>query len=459
VATTDVFPPELSDSDALMWRIEADPVLRSPVIVVALLDRPPTWPSIVSAFDRAAEVLPRLRQRVVRAGLGTGRLRWEDVADFSAAHHLRRIRAAEANGIGAALAIAACDATSAFDPARPPWQAVLVEGIDGNRAALVLRFHHSITDGIGGIDLAEAIFDRARRPRAAERDAAPEAAPSPPPARPSDSPVRMVTDRAGQAVHAARHPVGTLRTAQRGAASVIRILAPVRGSMSAVLVGRGVDRQLLSAEVPLATLEHAATSMHGTVNDVFLAVVGGALHRYHEELGAPVCALRVTMPINLRAPGDPPGGNHFAPARFVLPVDDPDLLHRTRLAGAIVRKWRSEPSLGITDVLAAVLNRLPRPVVTRFFADLLRSIDVDVVDVPGFRHRAYLAGAQIERLWAFAPPTGAALSFTLVSHDGTACIGVNCDLAAVSEPEQLSRCLEQAIDELDLRVSGAAVAR
>jgi hypothetical protein len=267
--------------------------------------------------------------------------------------------------------------------------------------------------------------------------------------------VGTVTDLTGRAVRAAWHPFETARTAQRGAASVIRILAPVRGSMSPVLVGRSIDRQLLTAEVPLATLEHAATSIHGTVNDVFLAVVGGALHRYHEKLGVALTALRVTMPINLRGPDDPPGGNHFAPARFVLPVDDPDLLERARLAGAIVRKWRSEPSLGITDVLAAVLNRLPRPVVTRFFADLLRSIDVDAVDVPGFRHRAYLAGARIERLWAFAPPTGAALSVTLVSHDGTACLGVNCDLAAVTQPELLSRCLQQAIDDLDLTMAGA----
>ena len=92
MATT--FPPDLSDSDALMWRIEADPVLRSPVVVIAVLDRRPRWSSVVSAFDRAAAVLPRLRQRVVPAGFGTGRLRWEDVTEFNSEHHLRRLRAA-----------------------------------------------------------------------------------------------------------------------------------------------------------------------------------------------------------------------------------------------------------------------------------------------------------------------------------------------------------------------------
>jgi hypothetical protein len=219
--------------------------------------------------------------------------------------------------------------------------------------------------------------------------------------------------------------------------------------MSPLLVGRSLDRELLVTDVPLASLERGAAAVGGTVNDVFLAVVGGALRRYHEALGATVEAVRVTMPISLRAPDDPPGGNHFAPARFVLPIDDPDPRERARLAGAIVRRWRSEPSLGITDVLAGVLNRLPRSTVARIFGGLLRSIDVDAVDVPGIRHRAYLAGARVERLWAFAPPTGAALSITLVSHGDRACIGVNCDQAAVARPDLLARCLEEALAELD----------
>jgi hypothetical protein len=143
----------------------------------------------------------------------------------------------------------------------------------------------------------------------------------------------------------------------------------------------------------------------------------------------------------------------------VLPIDDTELVHRTRMAGAIVRRWRAEPSLGVTDVLATVLNRLPRSAVTRVFGGLLRSIDVDAVDVPGLRHPTYLAGARVERLWAFAPPTGAALSVTLVSHEDTACIGVNCDRAAVGEPEVLARCLDEALRELDvaeLAASGVA---
>jgi WS/DGAT/MGAT family acyltransferase len=315
----------------------------------------------------------------------------------------------------------------------------------------MLRFHHAITDGVGGIDLAEAIFDRARRRSPAASGATVDPSPGATAtvaAAPSSA--LAVADRAGAlaqgAYRAVLDPMGCLRTARRTARSVARMIAPTPGPLSPLLVGRGIDRRLLVAEAPLDAFEAAAAEVGGTVNDVFLAAVGGALRRYHEQLGAPVDTLRVTMPISLRAPGDPPGGNHFAPARFVLPVDDPDLVARARLAGAIVRRWRSEPSLRMTDVLAAVLNRLPRAAVVKLFAGMLRSIDVDAVDVPGLRRPAYLAGARVDRLWAFAPPTGAAMSITLLSHGPTACIGLTCDRAAVSEPERLLDCVRSELD-------------
>jgi WS/DGAT/MGAT family acyltransferase len=448
MSTTERFPTDLSDADAILWRIEEDPVLRSPVVAVALLDRSPRWTSVVGAFERAAEVLPRLRQRIVPGPFG--RLRWEEVDHFALDHHVRRICSGEGGGVEAALEVAGRDATTAFDPARPPWQAVIVEGLHGDAAALILRFHHAITDGVGGIDLAEAIFDRSRRPSRAEEPAVSDAEAPPRPHRSiARSGATTLAALGLGSLRAARHPLDAARAAQRQLGSVVRIVTPVPGAMSPLLAERGLDRRLLVAESPLMQFEASARAAGGTVNDVFLAVVAGALRRYHDELGSPIGELRVTMPISLRRPGDPPGGNHFAPARFVLPIDDDELAHRTRMAGTIVRRWRAEPSLGVTDVLTSVLNRLPRSTVTRVFGGLLRSIDVDAVDVPGLRHPTYLAGARVERLWAFSPPTGAALSVTLVSHEDMACIGVNCDLAAVSAPGVLARCLDEALRELD----------
>ncbi|HEX6419329.1 MAG TPA: wax ester/triacylglycerol synthase domain-containing protein [Acidimicrobiales bacterium] len=474
----DTIPQRLSASDSLMWRIESDPVLRSPILVVGLLDRSPTPEGLEAAIDRAVAALPRLRQRIVPPPLGLGRPRWEDAGEPSQAHHVRRVRA-PGGDLDSVLEVAQPDAVAAFDPARPPWTLTVVEGLDGGRAAIVLRFHHAITDGIGGIEIAERLFDRKRRPTRAGRNGAvagaTAAARAPVPAAPVTGPAvpplaDLVTGAAGavaqvsrealdlsrQALDAATRRPGDLVAAPlRLGRSAARLLAPATGGGSPALAGRSLDRWLSTTERPLERVRAAAHATGGTVNDVLLAAVAGGLYAYHKAQAQPVGAVRVTMPISIRREGDPVGGNRFVPARFTLPIDDPDPQLRVKIAGAIVRRWRAEPALGATGLLAGGLNMLPGPVVTRLFGEMLRSIDVDVVDVPGLDRRAFLGGARIDRLWAFAPPTGAALSITLLSHEGVCCLGLACDRLAVTDPELLSACLGDAVDEL-LALGGPA---
>jgi hypothetical protein len=223
-------------------------------------------------------------------------------------------------------------------------------------------------------------------------------------------------------------------------------LAPVPEPLSPLLLGRSLDRHLDAIELPIAALREAAKLSGGTINDVFLAGLGGGFHDFHARLGHETPALRVTMPISLRSEGDPPGGNRFTPARFVLPIDDPDPVARARIARAIARRWRSEPAVGLTDVLAVDL--LPASVATPLLGSMLKNVDIDAVDGPGLRRPAFVGGACIERMWAFAPPTGAAVSVTLLSHLDTACISVLSDVAAVPDPGLLLTCLESAFDEI-----------
>jgi len=443
-----LFPRPLSASDSLMWRIESDPVLRSPILVVGLLDRSPEPDALAATLERAGELLPRLRQRIEPPPLGLGRPRWRDDDRASLAPHVRRVRA-PGGDMDAVLGVAEPDAAAAFDPARPPWTLTVVDGLDRGRSAVVLRFHHAITDGVGGIEIADMLFDRGRRPAPLSRATASVPGPSLP-SRWLD-PRRLVAngaDTARRTLAAATRPAPTLIAAARLGRSAARLLTPARGGGSPELAGRSLDRWLAVTERRLAALQRAADATGGTVNDVLLAAVAGGLAAYHRAQGRPVPAVRVTMPISIRRPGDPAGGNRFVPARFTLPIDDPDPRARVKIAGAIVRGWRGEPALASTDVLAAGLNLLPRPVVARLFAGMLRSIDVDVVDVPGLDHPAFLGGARIERLWAFAPPTGAALSVTLLSHAGTCGVGLVCDRRAVADPELLTSCLDESLSEL-----------
>jgi WS/DGAT/MGAT family acyltransferase len=449
----------MSSADSLTWRIESDPVLRSAIVVVCLLDRSPSPERVEAAIERAAAVLPRLHQRIVPAAFDLGPPHWAEAGPGPLDHHVRRVRATGGD-LDAVLALAEPDAMAAFDPARPPWMLTIVDGLDRGRAALVLRFHHAITDGVGGIEIADLLFDRARRggdPTPPVLDAPVE------PMRPPGPPWAGAIAAAGRCGvrlgDAAVHPARTLGTSARLGRSVLRLVAPASGGGSPVLAGRSLDRRLAVSERALTALRQAAAATGGTVNDVLLAAVSGALARYHREQDRPVRSVRVMMPVSIRRSGDRLGGNRFVPTRFTLPIDDPDPEARVKIARAVSRAWRSEPGLGSTDIVAAGLDLLPRPIASRLFGGMLRSTDVGIVDVPGLGRRAFFAGARVTRLWAFAPTAGAALSITLVSHGGSCGIGLACDRLAVTDPDLLAGCLDQALDELvALGRRGAAAA-
>ena len=444
----------LAPSDSLMWRIEADPVLRSPVLVVGLLDRAPSRARLRAAVERAIREIPGLRRKLVPPAAGVGAPTWREVERVSLDHHLRRLRA-PAGDLDGVLGLLAPDANAPFDPERPLWSLTVIDGMDGGGAAFALRFHHAITDGMGGLRLAHHLFDRTRRPPVAVRE------PGPPPGHTGDtghtaSPGRPMTARllhdagvaARLAAGSARDPGAAVAGSARLARSLWRLLAPVPPVGSPLLAGRGIDRTLHAFTVPLPELREAAAATGGTVNDVLLSAVGGAFRAYHRHHDVPLTTLRVSMPVDRRRDDDPDGGNHFTPTRFVLPIDEPDPAVRARIAGSIVRSLRAEPALGATDVVAAGLDLLPGPAVTRVFGRLLRDIDVNVVDLRGLREPAFLARARVERLWAFAPAVGSACSITLLSHGDTGCLAVTCDRAAVSEPGLLTACLEAAFDEV-----------
>jgi diacylglycerol O-acyltransferase / wax synthase len=437
------FPSRLSASDRVMWRIERDPLLRSVVVAVGLLDQEPDWKGARATFEHATEQLPRLRQRIVSGGPGGGP-HWADDPGFSLDYHIRRVAAPSPGDLRALLDLVAPIASCALDPARPLWECTVVDGLEGGRGAFVWKFHHTMTDGVGGMELAGDVFDCARH--GGSRVDTP-ATPAPDATRAAGPLERLVqSGLAGMRVMSQPGRVAT--DAARFGRSIARMLAPAAEPLSPVLRGRSLDRRFDVLEVPLASMRDSAQAVDGTINDVFLAGVGGGLHEFHRRLGHALPAVRVTMPINLRREGDPPGGNRFTPVRFILPIDDPDPAFRARIAGAISRKWRAEPAVGLTSVLADLLDRLPPPVLARVFGAMLKNVDIGAVDVPGFRDPAYLGGARVERIWGFSPPTGAALSVTLLSHVDTCCIGVASDLAAVPDPDLLVSCLRDSFDEV-----------
>jgi hypothetical protein len=243
-------------------------------------------------------------------------------------------------------------------------------------------------------------------------------------------------------------PIGRARRARNVSTSVARLLAPVPESASPILTERSLRRKFDTIDLALPDLKGAAKAAGCTANDAFLAAVVEGLRRYHVRHGIELDELRLTMPVSLRHEGDELGGNHFAPVRFAVPLRIDDPAARMQELGAIARSWRAEPALDYTDAVAGVLDRLPVSVTTSVFGAMLKHVDAVVTNVPGIPTRSFLAGAEVLRQYAFAPPTGAAVNVSLISHVDSVCVGVVTDGAAIPDDDVLLACLVEGFDDV-----------
>ena len=455
----------MSAFESVMWRLESDPRLRSPMVAVELLDTEPDWDRLYAAHDWGTRLVPRFRERVVEPPLGLGRPVWAVDPNFDLHYHLRRVRLPKPGSFDQVLELAEKAAMTPFDPARPPCEAILVEGLEGGQAAYVLKVHHSATDGLGGIQLLGMLHSRQREPMADK--------PQPPPPEPerpaslsllAEQVGRRALDAARGAVEAlgmagrlAARPDAVLTDAARFAGSLGRMLGPPPAPPSPLLRGRSLSWRFGVHEMPLDELKAAAKAGGGSLNDAYLAALLGGLRRYHDEFGVEIDELPIAIPISVRRGDHPMGGNRFAGARFAAPIGVRDPRERIELIREFVLGARAEPALDALNLIAPVMNALPAPLLRELSAGLTGAQDVQATNVPGIPYPVYMAGAQITRMYPFGPLPGCAVMAGLVSHSGTCCIGVNVDAAAVTDLGLFMDCLREGFDEvLALRPARAA---
>lgn len=456
-----VYESRMSDSDALMWTIEKDPLLRSTITAVSLLDGPVDADRFADKVDRASRVIPRLRQRVVGNPYSLAPPRWEIDPNFDLSYHLRRVNVGGDGEERDLLDLAQWVGMQGFDRARPLWEMYVVDGMAGGRSALIQKVHHAITDGVGSIQIALTLFDLEREPGPSD----------PMPDEPVADVLNPMERLAAGADYVGRRRLGTIQRSAvsltsglRGAlsdpadavrrltdtvSSVGRLLAPATQPLSPVMGDRSLSVRFSTIVRPLDGLRIAAKAADGKLNDAFVAAVAGGLQRYHERLGFPIDALRMTMPISVRTEATRGvAGNQFVPARFAVPTAIPDPVERMAAIRALVAAQRGEPALALTQPLAGLLNRLPTTVTTGVFGGMLRGVDFVTSNVPGAPIPLFAAGAEIVQQFPFGPLSGAATNITLLSWLDQVCIGVNVDPAAVGDPEAFTACLAEGFDEV-----------
>ena len=244
--------------------------------------------------------------------------------------------------------------------------------------------------------------------------------------------------------------------ARRTARSVADQVVVAGGPLSPLMVGRSLTRRFETETFDLEVLRRAARAFGVSRNAIFVAGVTGGLLSYHERMGAPCDALRMAIPLSLRAktgPGGqgapvPVGGNRFAPARVVVPLGPKDPAKRLGAVTRSLANVAAEPGLAVAEGLAGLISLLPASVLVPALRAQARTVDFAASIVPGLRSSRFMAGAPVEASWPMGPRVGCAVNFTLLACDGGVHLGVNLDPAAVTDPAALMECLAESFGEL-----------
>ncbi len=445
----------LRNSDAFTWAMESDPRLRSTVVSVVLLERSPDWDDVRERFDLISRKLPMFRQRVAPSPQPAPP-HWEFAPDFDLDYHVRRAAAPGAGTLDDVLELARLAEMQAFDRARPLWETTLIDGLEDGGAALICKFHHALTDGIGGVQIAMHLFNLSEDLCRLEP-----LPPEPEVSRPSwlagyrDSwtyDAALLANAVAGAVKATprllyrgvRRPVATARSAAATAASFYRTVRPISRTGSPLLTERGLIRRLMVHEVPMQQLREAAHRSGGALNDAFVAGVAGGLRRYHEKHDVEIGDLHLTMPISLRTESDDMGGNRITLMRFDVPAGEAEPAARIQAIHERAGAVRAERSLPYTQLIAGALNLMPR----WYIGSVLRHVDFLASDVPGVPVPVFLGGAPVRAQYAFGPTIGSAVNVTLLTYVDTCALGIDVDTAAIPDYDIFYEALVAGFDEV-----------
>jgi WS/DGAT/MGAT family acyltransferase len=461
----------LTTMDASFLYLE-EPDAPMHVAGVLLLESPPGGlDAIADLVEARLPLVPRYRQRVVEV---PGRLAdpvWADDPDFDVAYHVRRSALPRPGTEAQLLDLVSRLTSRPLDRRRPLWELYLVEGLADGRVAVITKTHPALVDGLGAVDIAQVLLDDS----------------------PETSAPTAVVQPAG-AWHPRRLPSGAelLRTAlaeyvQRPSAAVEGLGAAVtdvratvarlggaatgfvRAARSAVFpapqsplnAARGRQRRVAVARADLADVKAVRRALGGTVNDVLLTVLTGALRDWLLSRGAAVVAstsVRALVPVSVQGDEEEAPGNRVASYLVDLPVGEPNPRVRlARLSYAMRGVTRSDRSVG-ADTLIALTGFAP-PTLHALGARTARGLsrrmfNLVITNVPGPQVPLYAAGARMLEVFPVVPLVrGQGLSIGMTSYDGRVYVCLNADRDTVGDVDLLADLIEQAIGEL-LEASG-----
>jgi diacylglycerol O-acyltransferase / wax synthase len=421
--------------------------------------------ALASLVAARLPLVPRYRQRVVEVPGNLANPVWADDPDFDCAYHVRRSALPRPGTQAQLLELVSRLMSRPLDRGRPLWELYLVEGLAGNRVAVVTKTHPALVDGLSAIDIGQVLLD-----------VDPDAAPPPPdewaPRRPPRTGTLVLqaleeyVRRPTAVLDAARHAVTDVRANVARVAGVGRdLLSATRSAVfpappTPLNTTTGRQRRVAVARAALDDVKKVRALHGGTVNDVLLTVVTGALREWLLSRGEPVTgstSVRALVPVSLQDADASPGGR-VAAFLVDLPVGEPNPgVRRARLGYAMRGVALQGRSVG-ADRLIALTGFAPptmHALGVRAARGLSRRLfNLVVTNVPGPQVPLYAAGSRVLEVFPVVPlARGQGLAIGMTSYDGCVFIGLNADRDSVGDVDVLADLIEQEVAEL-VRAAG-----
>jgi diacylglycerol O-acyltransferase / wax synthase len=430
---------------------------------------PPSYDDLRAHIESRLHLVPRYRQKLAYPRLEMGRPLWVDDPRFNVQYHVRHTALPSPGSEEQLRMLTGRLFSQRLDRSKPLWELWLVQGLEGNRFALINKTHHCLVDGVSGVDITTVLFDTSPTPTPVGPQ------PWTPGPEPTDAalvakgmrglaafPLRV----ARRAVHAARHPgetVDELREAVEGLGNIAwKFANPPPPTPLNVPIGP--HRRVRWIRMPLSDLKEIKNGLGGTVNDVFLAAVSGALARTLRRRGVRTegLELRGIVPVSIRADEQREAlGNRITAMLGPLPVYAADPVERMRIVSQAMKGLKESKQAIGAEALTRLQDFAPPTVLAR--ASRLnfsqRAYNLLVTNVPGPQFPLYLIGREMQELAPvpFLAPERA-LAVAIMSYNGEVTIGLMGDYDAMADLDEFAADVEASVLEL-LEVARASSRR
>jgi len=414
---------------------------------------------IVAFAEAQLHKSPRLRQKLATIPFFDWPV-WIDDASFSLGYHVRHTALPRPGDLRHFKRLAGRVLSQQLDRGKPLWEIWFVEGVEEGRFGVISKLHHCMADGVSSGDLLGMLMGTKPDYVAAP---APDWVP-----RPAPDGARLIGDEVARRVSGPlslfdpprRKTVrgeGTgdllafVRDATRGAWRAAQAgLRPV--SVTPLNTAIGPHRRFDWMRLPLEEMRRIGHAADGTVNDVVLAVVAGAVRAFLERRGEPTdgVGFRAAVPVNVRTEAEEGQlGNRVSTLITELPVDEADPWRRLERVVATTRELKGSGQSQVVDLIGRVADWLPLGLMARVSRVSNRVVNMIVTNVPGPQVPVYLLGARMLESYPLVPlMTNEALNIALYSYDGWISWGFNADRDAVPDLHEFVESVPVGFQEL-----------